>query len=188
MSRPPRLFQPGLSAHVYHRGHNCATIFHEAADYQYFLELLRWAAIENELAVHSFAVMRNHHHLIATPDSATAISDTMKQLHGGYASYYNRKHNRLGTIWCGRYQAKPLTDEQYFWTCFTYVERNPVEAGIVDAPEDYPWSSYRIHTCGDDGKWLTVHPLYTALGTSATERQAAYRAIFGRCQTGSDGV
>jgi putative transposase len=165
---------------VYQRGHNCSAIFHERPDYQRFLELVRWAAIENEVDVHAFALMTTHYHLVATPHSAAALPRAMKQIDGAYVRYYNRKHDRLGTAWNGRYEAKPLLDERYFWTCFTYVERNPVDAGIVGAAEEYLWSSYRVHANGAPGGWLVAHPLYEALGSTAAERQAAYRAIFAR--------
>jgi putative transposase len=180
MPRSPRVFQLGLSHHVYQRGHNCAAIFHEPADYQYFLELVRWAVIENEIDVHAFTLMSTHYHLVTTPRSASALPRAMKEIDGGYVRYFNRKHSRLGTLWCGRYKAKPLLDERYFWTCFTYVERNPVEAGIVAAAADYEWSSHRVHACGAPSDWLVTHPLYEGLGSTAAERQAAYRAIFAR--------
>ena len=102
----------------------------------------------------------------------------MKSINGEYVRYYNRKNNRIGTTWSGRYDAKPLVDHRYFWNCFTYVERNPVTAGIVAAAEDYRWSSHCIHAQGAYSEWLTLHPLYVALGSTPATRQAAYRAIF----------
>jgi putative transposase len=186
--RPPRVFQPGVSLHAYQRGHNCSAIFHEREDYQQFLNSLRWAAAENDVDIHAFALMTNHYHLLATPHAETTFPRAMKQLDGGYGRYSNRKHGRRGTIWCGRYDAKPLLDERYFWTCFTYIERNPVEAGIVAAAEDYPWTSYRAHAWGEQIRWLTPHPLYIALGETAVERQAAYQAIFSRCPMVSDTI
>jgi putative transposase len=177
MPRPRRIFQPGLSLHVYQRGHNCNAVFHERADYESFLERVRWAAIENDVDVHAFTVMSTHYHLVATPKSSAALARAMKEIDGGYVRYYNRKHQRIGTVWCGRYSAKPLHDIRYFWTCFTYVERNPLTAGIVSGPEDYPWSSYRAHAYGERIDWLVTHPLYKDLGVTDAERQNAYGAI-----------
>jgi len=165
---------------VYQRGINCAAIFHEPADYRCFLQLIRWATVSHHVDVHAFVLMSNHYHLVATPASASALPAAMQAIDGEYVRYYNRKHNRLGTLWCGRYQAKLLRDERYFWTCFTYVERNPVAAGIVATAEDYLWSSYPVHAYGAQSQWLISHPLYTALGSTCDERQAAYRAIFTR--------
>jgi len=180
MPRSLRTFVPGVSSHVYLRGINCAEIFHDEEDCTTFLQLTRWASVRNQVDVHAYALMRTHYHLVATPHSATALPRAMKQIDGGYVRHYNRKHRRIGTTWSGRYCANLLMDQRYFWTCFTYVERNPVEAGIVDAPEDYEWSSYRIHAHGAFSDWLTLHPLYDALGSTPAARQAAYRAIFHR--------
>jgi REP-associated tyrosine transposase len=178
MPRGQRVYLPGVSSHVYMRAINRAEIFHGAEDYQQFLELIRWAAIGNHVDVHAYALMSTHYHLIVTPHSASGLPRAMQQIGGGYVRYYNRKHNRLGTTWCGRYRSKALVDQRYFWTCFTYVERNPVEAGIVSAAEDYVWSSYSTHAHGALSDCLVLHPLYLALGSTPAARQAAYRAVF----------
>jgi len=54
---------------------------------------------------------------------------------------------------------------------------NPVRAQIVRDPADYRWSSYRAHAHGDPWDWLVEHVVYTRLGQTAAERQAAYRAL-----------
>ena len=178
MPRGLRIYLPGVSAHVYLRAINRAEIFCTDEDHERFLAVTRWATVASQVDVHAFAIMQTHYHLIATPRSASALPRAMKLINGEYVRYYNRKHDRIGTTWSGRYDAKPLVDQRYFWTCFTYVERNPVEAGIVSAAEDYRWSSYRIHAFGAYSEWLVLHPLYLALGSTPAIRQAAYRAIF----------
>lgn len=121
--------------------------------------------------------MTNHYHLIVTPSSSTSLPRAMKQLHGDYVRYYNRKHGRRGTLWGGRYQAKNIEDRRYWWTCARYVERNPLEACLVDAIEEYEWSSYRVHALGAENRWLVPHALYQQLGTCSSERQLAYQEI-----------
>lgn len=60
-----------------------------------------------------------------------------------------------------------------------YIELNPVRAGMVAHPADYPWSSYRTHAQGDPaGAWLSPHRLYRCLGRTPEERLAAYRQLF----------
>jgi putative transposase len=178
MPRPRRVYLPNVSVHVYLRGHNCAPVFHDVQDYQHFLKLLRRAAAEHQVDIHAFALMTNHYHLITTPRTASALATAMQQIDGGYVRYYNRRHNHRGTVWCGRYDAKLLVDERYFWTCFLYVERNPVDAGLARMPEEYVWSSYRRHAHGHAIEWLAPHPLYLALGATCDAREAAYRVMF----------
>jgi putative transposase len=58
-----------------------------------------------------------------------------------------------------------------------YIELNPVRAGMVATPGDYPWSSFRQNSSGRLGPPLVPHPLYRALGASEAERASAYREI-----------
>jgi hypothetical protein len=89
----------------------------------------------------------------------------------------NKKYGRTGTLWDGRYRDPIVAEERYFFTCLRYIEHNPVKARMVIRPEDYRWSSYRFHAYGEPSAWLVPHPLYLALGKTAKERQAAYRAL-----------
>ncbi|HEY8855886.1 MAG TPA: transposase, partial [Rugosibacter sp.] len=71
--------------------------------------------------------------------------------------------------------------EQYLLTLMRYIEMNPVRAGMVANPADYPWSSYQRNAHGDAGAnadWLVAHDEYLRLGFDAIERQAAYQALF----------
>jgi putative transposase len=121
--------------------------------------------------------MKNHFHLIATPGDKQAISRMMKDVGGRYATYYNRRYARIGTLWNGRFRAKTIGDEMYCLTCLRYVEQNPVRAKIVRSPQDYRWSTYVAHAWGQGPDWVVPHPVYLALGGTAAERQSNYRAI-----------
>ena len=184
--RRPRIYVPGLSAHVYQRGHNRSPVFDEADDHAYFLDLVRNAARRYETDIHAFALMNNHFHLIATPRHEHALPRTMKMVEGGYTRYYNRKHDRTGTVWNARYRAKLIADEGYWLTCLRYVEHNPVRAGIVPAAALYRWTSYRVHAFGAWNDWLVPHAVYLELGETASDRQQAYRAICAGSDTEAD--
>jgi len=159
------------------RGNNRNRVFQQDEDYEVFLGLLRNAVNQRPVALHAYVLMTNHFHLLMTPESTVAVPDVMKQLVSAYTRYFNREYQRIGTIWNGRYRGIPIQDERYWLTCLRYVELNPVRAGIVRAPNDYPWSSYSAHANGIWPHWLTPHPLYQALGSTAHWRQMAYRAI-----------
>ena len=121
--------------------------------------------------------MTNHYHLIVTPADAGALPRMMQALGVRYVLYFNRKYTRVGTLWCGRYRGLPIEDEKYWLTCLRYVEQNPVRAGIVEAPEMYAWTSYRVHAFGAESDWLEPHSVYLSLGRNPKERQIAYRAL-----------
>lgn len=57
-----------------------------------------------------------------------------------------------------------------------YIEWNPVRAGIVKHPQDYPWTSYHHRALGRADALLDEDPCYTGLGSSPMERQKAYEA------------
>jgi hypothetical protein len=97
-----------------------------------------------------------------------------------YTKYFNRRYSRSGTLWNGRYRSKTIDDERYWLNCVRYVEANPVEAKIVETPESYEWTSYRVHAAGEVSDWLVPHHLYLRLGQTPDERQMAYRALWER--------
>jgi putative transposase len=186
MARQPRIFFPGLSVHVFHRGNNRMDIFGDDSDREMFLLCFERAMSQNDVAVHVITLMRNHYHAIVTPPSEGALPNSMLRLGRQYVPYFNRKYDRTGTLFGGRHRAIPIGDEDYFWMCFRYVELNPVRAQIVRDPADYRWSSYRVHACGDSWDWLTEHDLYTRLGATFAERRVAYRALCDQPLTEAD--
>ena len=62
--------------------------------------------------------------------------------------------------------------------CYRYIEWNPVHAGRVEHPAEYPWSSYRANRQGEVCSVLQPHACYRALGVDEGARQAAYRKLF----------
>jgi putative transposase len=163
--------------HVINRGNNRGATFQDSRDYEWFVAILRKTMGRYEVAVHAYTLMPNHYHLLITPAKCSALPHAMKALGVRYGGYYNRRYSRSGTLWGGRYRAFPIEDEQYWLTCLRYIEQNPVRAGLVESPTDYPWSTYRAHALGKPPSWLAAHPVYVALGADAQRRQAAYRAI-----------
>ena len=179
MARQRRIFVPGLSLHVIQRGVNRTAVFHHEIDYASFLAFLAEAAGRHGVAVHAYVLMTNHFHLIATPSDALALPRAMKELGARYVPYYNRQHNRIGTLWNGRYRGLTIDSRTYWLTCLRYIEQNPVRAGMTLTPGEYRWSSYAAHAHGEWPEWLSPHAVYVSLGSTSAERQAAYREICG---------
>jgi putative transposase len=122
--------------------------------------------------------MTNHVHLLVTPDTETGISQTMQSLGRRYVQYYNHRHHRTGTLWEGRYRATLVDSESYLFACYRYIELNPVRAGMVESPTDYPWSSYRHNALGHPDSLVTAHEQYQALGPSDSLRRRLYQGLF----------
>ena len=165
--------------HVIQRGVNRSDIFRSVADYEQFLTLFRAAAIQHETDVHTYVLMTNHIHFILTPRVPGAMWKTMKMVEQRYVSYFNRRYERTGGLFDGRFRSLVIDDESYWFTCMRYVELNPVRASMIVRPEDYRWSSYRCHAFGEPNDLIVPHFLYLALGTTRTIREQCWRTICG---------
>jgi putative transposase len=95
-----------------------------------------------------------------------------------YVRYFNDSYGRTGSLWEGRYRATLIDSERYLFTCYRYIEMNPVRAGLVPHPRQYPWSSYRANALGQPDALIAAHEQWYALGDDNERRQEAYRGLF----------
>jgi putative transposase len=186
MARHPRIYIPGLTLHVVQRGNNKSEVFRETSDYRFFLRLLHHESARCDVAIHAYSLMTNHFHLMATPTDHAGLSTMMQRIGRTYVPAFNLKHQRTGGLWEGRFRSFVIETESYWLKCMRYVELNPVRAGMTSRSDDYRWSSARAHLAGYEDKVLTPHGLYMRLGTTATERQRAWRAICGEVVPASE--
>ena len=133
---------------------------------------------KNKLWIHAYVLMTNHVHILASPETETSISKTLQSVGRRYVQYFNFTYKRTGTLWEGRYKATVIDSEQYLLTCMRYIELNPVRAGMVEQPGEYPWSSYAANAEGNDNKLIKSHEVYRRIGANEVERTLAYRQIF----------
>jgi putative transposase len=178
MSRLPRFFAPGYALHIIQRGNNRTAIFHCPEDHLRYLGLFAKAAADNGLKVHSYVLMSNHVHVLATPRRPDSIARTMQAIGRHYVPWFNLKYGRSGTLWEGRYRATIVDTERYLLICHKYVEFNPVRAHLVEAPDEYRWSSFRANALGEPDPLVTPHAIYRGFGPDGASRQVAYRRLF----------
>lgn len=152
--------------------------FFADADYLVYLDWLAEYADQTGCRVHAYVLMTNHVHLLISADRTGAPGALMKALGQRYVQYVNRRYQRSGTLWEGRFRSCLTQDEAYLLTCQRYIELNPVRADMVPHPVDYRWSSYRANAQGEADVLVKAHPLYDALGLDDASRQEAYRALF----------
>ena len=177
MARLPRLVIPNQPHHLIQRGVDRQAIFRETEDYVNFLGRLRDAAKQFKVAIHAYVLMSNHVHLLATPSDADGLAKMMQWVGRYYVPYFNQKYGRVGTLWQGRYRATVIDSEPYFMLCSCYIDQNPVRAGIVATPGEYPWSSYLHHVGAKPDPLVVDHALYWALGNTPFDREAAYKQM-----------
>ncbi len=178
MSGKPQINLPDVPQHVIQRGNNRAPCFFEASDYQRYLKVLGEALHHHGCYLHSYVLMSNHVHLLITPTLPYGISIAMQATGRKYVQYINRKYQRSGTLWEGRYKANVIDSDAWMLTCMRYIEMNPVRAGMVSHPGEYPWSSYVANAQGLTDPLVDPHALYLALGQDLETRQFTYRELF----------
>jgi putative transposase len=179
MPRAARLTVAGVPWHVYHRGHDKDPCFFDGSDYAFYLNQLHRLSRDSGCAVHAHALMTNHVHLLLTPDSESSVARMMKVLGQLVSQRANRRMERRGAFWEGRYRSNLVQTSEYLMRCYRYIELNPVRAGIVARPRDYPWSSYKANAEGEFSPLIQPHDLYLALGGTDEARREAYRAFCG---------
>ena len=185
MARPLRLHIPHAFYHVMSRGNAKQTIFVDAADYERFLELLEATSARFGVLCHAYCLMANHFHLLLQPD-ANPLSRMMQQLNSAYSQSFNSRHERVGHVLQGRFKALLVDRDEYFLQLLRYIVLNPVEAGTVDDPGAWRWSSYRA-TAGlsEAPSFLALDDVWRMFATSENEAQRRFVAFVaaGRGQT-----
>jgi putative transposase len=178
MARHPRIIVPGVALHIRQRGNDRNTCFRSDADRLTYLSLLRDSSSQHGCALHAYCLMTNHVHLLVTPVSVHACALMMRDLGRWYSAYFNRRHERTGTLWEGRFRSCPVDSARYVLGCYRYIELNPVRAFMVSSPDAYPWSSYRANAGLAPDPSLSPHVEYTGLSPADESRHAAYRGLF----------
>lgn len=167
MPRIARIIAPGLPHHITQRGNNRATVFFDDEDRETYIKLLAGYTKKHQVRIWAYCLMGNHIHLLAVPDTETALARGIGLTNQLYTQYINRKLGQSGRVWQNRFFSCIVENEQYLWAVARYIERNPLKPNLATAPEEYRWSSARAHISG-------VHDplLYSDSWLSSDERNA----------------
>ena len=178
MARLPRLCPKGIPCHIIQRGNNRSICFVCDEDYRRYLALLLEGAVSYRVDVHAWVLMTNHVHLLATSNIEGGISKMIQHVGASYVRYFNKRYQRSGTLWEGRFKSCLIDAEDYFLVCQRYIELNPVRAEMVIDPGHYSWSSYRANALGERCDITSPHDIYNWLGASPEARVTIYRSLF----------
>ena len=133
-------FRAGEYYHIYNRGNNYQPIFFERENYLYFLRQLRKYLVP-DVEIITYCLMPNHYHLLVhlkTDD----LSGLMQPFVLSYTKAINKRYERVGSLFQGRFKAIHIDRNEYLVHLSRYIHLNPVEAGLVRRPEDWEFSSY----------------------------------------------
>ena len=178
MPRRPRIHIDGVPLHIVQRGRNRGACFFDEQDRHAYLGWLSEALRCEHCHLHAYVLMTNHVHLLLTPELATSVPRLIISVGRRYVQYINHTYGRTGTLWDSRYKSSLVQAETYLLLCQRYIELNPVRAGMVSDPGEYPWSSYRANALGQANALVSPHPLFLALSANDNSRQGVYRDLF----------
>jgi putative transposase len=176
MARPLRIEYPGAVYHIMTRGNNRQKIFKDDGDRKSYLERLVYYCRLKEVDLLCYCLQSNHIHLLlGTPKGN--LSKFMQPFQTSYTVYFNRRHGRTGHVFEQRYKALVVDKDNYLLQVSRYIHLNPVEARVVQRPQDYPWSSYRGHLGEKCIDGLMTSTVLEQMGGSPRAQIERYRAF-----------
>lgn len=178
MARQPRFILPNYPQHIIIRGINRENIFLTEKDYRFYLSILDVSLKKHRCSLHAYVLMKNHVHLLVSPECEYGISKMVQLLGRYYVHYFNDIYRRTGTLWEGRYKAALVDPEFYLLLCYRYIELNPVRNKTVECPSEYRWSSYSYNALGKRNTLITPHDSYLKLAGGVADRCMLYTNMF----------
>lgn len=142
MSRQKRLLSKTGLYHVIFRGISKQNIFEEPSDYNKLKEIITRVKEEMRVELYAYCFMSNHVHLFLKENNTGDISKIMSKILSHYATWFNNKYMRSGTLFCNRYKSEPIESEMYYLNLIRYIHQNPLKAHIVSSPDKYAYSSF----------------------------------------------
>ncbi len=175
MSRPLRIEYPGAFYHVTSRGNERKTVFQSNRDREKYLSYLELTHERYGAVIHVYCLMGNHYHLLLETPRGN-LSKILHYINGAYTTYFNIKRGRSGHLFQGRFKGILVDKDEYCKELSRYIHLNPVRAGMVKAPLEYPWSSYRYFVGRDKKpKWLTTEFVLRDFGSEGGRGFKKYR-------------
>lgn len=155
MARKPRIYFPGALYHVMLRGNDGMKIFFLDKDRNYFLFLCEEGIKRYQYEIHSYCLMNNHVHILLRIGN-TSLSKVIHNISFRYTQWINKRQQRTGHLFQGRYKAILVDEESYLLQLVRYIHLNPTRAKLIDKIDDYRWSSHRIYLGWEQSRWLST--------------------------------
>ena len=187
MARPLRIEYAGAVYHVTSRGDRRESIYLDDRDREMWLETLGSVCKRFNWRCHAWVQMDNHYHLLVETVDGN-LSKGMRQLNGVYTQFHNRRHNRVGHVFQGRFKGSLVYADSYLFELSRYVVLNLMRAGMVKQLRHWKWSSYPAMTGkGKSAEWLETDWILGHFGKQ--RKRAVTRYIeFVRAGKGLDSV
>ncbi len=189
--RRPIFMKDGIY-HVYNRGHNKQQIFLSYKDYLRYLKRLEEYREKHPVTILAYCLMPNHIHLLARQDSEMEIAHFIHRLHTSYTMYFNKKYERVGSVFQGRFKAKAIESEPSLLQVTRYIHINPLELLRAQGPafklESYEWSSYATYIGHRANKFVDPSVVLNLMGKNSGSSAVKYKQLIEQSipKTGAD--
>jgi len=148
MPRLPLIHIPNGLYSVVSKCNNNEFLFDSDEKFQLYLEHLLKCKIEMGFILYDICCMSNHVHELYRVPAETTIAQILQHVKGHFSQKFNKRFNRTGHFWKNKTFYRIIENEQYAFNTIYYFHMNPVKAGIVKSPEQWPYSGYRFHLEG----------------------------------------
>jgi putative transposase len=105
------------------------------------IEVRRTYMRSGKMTVHDFVIMPNHVHILMTVPGEMSIEKAMQLIKGSFSFLASKELGFRGEIWQRRYSDVRILDDKSFQQRREYIENNPVKAGLVNRPDEYPYGT-----------------------------------------------
>lgn len=161
-------FAPHQYYHIYNRGVEKRSIFLDDQDYAVFLNLLKqyltgetshrthlhqFDNLSGQISLIAYCLMPNHFHLMVYQVADNAVTRLMRRVMTGYVMYFNKRHQRVGALFQGRYRASNIDADAYLQHISRYVHLNPKNFN------QWPYSSLPYYKGEKQASWLNTEPI-----------------------------
>jgi REP element-mobilizing transposase RayT len=143
--------------HVIVQGIEKKFIFNRKEYIERYIDLLFYEKEKNKkVRILAYCIMNNHAHILLGVENVKSLSEYLRVVNARYAMFYNNKEQRVGYVFRDRYKSEPIYNHDYLYKCLAYIHLNPVEAGMVDEPNMYKYSSYNDYIKKTGIAWRSV--------------------------------
>lgn len=178
MARKLRVFFEETPQHIMLKSINGINLFEDESDSIEFMRILEDLTLNIEININAYVLMPTYFEFVATPLGADILSKFMQSLGRRYVGYFNKKYNRTGTLWEGRYKSSLIEDTIYFFDIIRYIETLPYTSNLVSNIKEYKFSSIHKNLFNQNDKIISYHSLYKTLGFTQDQRMKKYSQIF----------
>ena len=180
MARKSRIHYPGAVYHVMLRGNAKQAVFQGDEDYSRFEYILSQGMDQYGLVLHAYCWMKNHVHM-ALQVIEQPLPKLMQNLSQRYTHWFNKKYDRVGHLFQGRYKAILVQKDGYMAELIRYIHFNPVRAQIVKYPEQYPLSSHNAYAGRIKApEWLKIEMGLSRFGRTESNARNSYLNFMGQ--------